>query len=298
MNELIKNYRKNDELRHSFNELAKATFGLDFEDWYQNGYWGENYIPYSIVKDGNVIANVSVNITDMNWKGSKKHFIQLGTVMTAESYRNQGLIRQIMEEIEKDYGQDVDGMYLFANDEVLTFYPKFGFVPCEEYEYYFTYENKGDVMPYSMEKVDMSDDTQAKQVYAVMENYFAEPDVLNENDGMYMSENISLYHFWMDSEYRDNIYYLPECNAYVVGAVDNGKLHLYQIIGKEKVELERVAKAFGDGFFEVVLGYTPVHKEGLSVRKHKEEDCTLFILGEDLKCMSEKQMMFPVLSHA
>ena len=93
MNELIKNYRKNDELRHSFNELAKATFGLDFEDWYQNGYWGENYIPYSIVKDGNVIANVSVNITDMNWKGSKKHFIQLGTVMTAESYRNQAIYK-------------------------------------------------------------------------------------------------------------------------------------------------------------------------------------------------------------
>jgi len=47
-----------------------------------------------------------------------------------------------------------------------------------------------------------------------------------------------------------------------------------------------------------VLGYTPVHKDGLSVRIHKEEDCTLFILGEELRCVSERKMMFPILSHA
>ena len=91
---------------------------------------------------------------------------------------------------------------------------------------------------------------------------------------------------------------MPECGVYVVGAIDDDKLYLYQMIGKNKVELKKVAKAFGDDFSEVVLGYTPVHKEGLCVRKHKEEDCTLFIIGEDLNCVSEKQMMFPVLSHA
>lgn len=36
---LMKDYRNNEELRASFNVLAKKTFGLDFEDWYQNGYW-------------------------------------------------------------------------------------------------------------------------------------------------------------------------------------------------------------------------------------------------------------------
>ena len=291
-------YRDDSFALDSFNELTRNTFCFDFVGWHAAGHFGDMYVPHVIMDKEKVVSNVSVNQMQFDVGGVIKNYIQLGTVMTDNAYRGQGLNREIMEYIIQEYADKVDGIYLFGNDSVLDYYPKFGFVSCEEYEYYFTYENKGDVMPYSMEKVDMSDDTQAKQVYAVMENYFAEPDVLNENDGMYMSENISLYHFWMDSEYRDNIYYLPECNAYVVGAVDNGKLHLYQIIGKEKVELERVAKAFGDGFFEVVLGYTPVHKEGLSVRKHKEEDCTLFILGEDLKCMSEKQMMFPVLSHA
>ncbi len=47
--EFIKDYAANDLLRKSLNELAVKTFGLDFEDWYQNGYWGDNYIPYSFL---------------------------------------------------------------------------------------------------------------------------------------------------------------------------------------------------------------------------------------------------------
>ena len=58
-----------------------------------------------------------------------------------------------------------------------------------------------------------------------------------------MNENICLYHFWLDTEFRDNIYYLPECGVYVVAAVEDDKLNLYQIIGKEKVDVKRIAKS-------------------------------------------------------
>lgn len=55
--------------------------------------------------------------------------------MTAEPYRKQGLIREIMQEIDKDYGEKADGFYLFANDSVLDFYPKFGYRKAKEYQY-------------------------------------------------------------------------------------------------------------------------------------------------------------------
>ena len=98
---IIKNYRNNEELRQSFNELARKTFGIDFEDWYQNGFWSDRYNPYSVVENGRVIANVSVNHMNFIRRGERQFFIQLGTVMTEESYRNRGLIRQIMEEIDR-----------------------------------------------------------------------------------------------------------------------------------------------------------------------------------------------------
>ena len=38
------NYRDNEALRNSFNELAGKIFGgLNFENWYRNGFWKDNY---------------------------------------------------------------------------------------------------------------------------------------------------------------------------------------------------------------------------------------------------------------
>ena len=61
---IVKGYRDNHSLRASFNELAKATFDLSFENWYRNGYWSDTYIPYSVAVDNKIVANVSVNRMD------------------------------------------------------------------------------------------------------------------------------------------------------------------------------------------------------------------------------------------
>ena len=104
MNKSIEiNYRDNDALRASFNELAGKVFGLSFENWYQNGFWKDNYIPYSVVIDGKVVANVSVNRCDVSYNGETKSLIQLGTVMTDPDHRGKGYARELMEKIIFDY---------------------------------------------------------------------------------------------------------------------------------------------------------------------------------------------------
>ena len=92
-----KNYRDNESLRNSFNELAGKVFGgLNFEDWYRNGFWKDNYIPYSIVIDGKVVSNVSVNACNMNYDGRIVKLIQLGTVMTDPDRRLIRLGRKLL----------------------------------------------------------------------------------------------------------------------------------------------------------------------------------------------------------
>ena len=296
---MIQKIYKNDvELLDSFNELTRKTFWFDFVEWHKAGYFGDMYMPHVIMDNGKVISNVSVNQMQFDVGGTIKNYLQLGTVMTEDSYRSHGLNRQIMEFILQEYKDKVDGIYLFGNDSVLEYYPKFGFEPAKEYEYYIPFKKGENTDSYQLEKVDMSDTKQADKVYALLEENTQNAEVVNENDGLYMSENISLYHFWMDSEYRDSIYYLPEKNVFVVAGVEDDKLMIYQVIGKEKIDIKKVAGAFEEEFSEVVLGYTPIHKEEFQVREHKEEDCTLFILGEDLKCVEENKMMFPILSHA
>lgn len=96
MEQIVKGYRDDAALRGSFNALAIRTFAIDFEDWYQNGYWTDKYNPYSVIIDGKVVSNVSVNTTDFEIDGQKKRYIQLGTVMTDEAYRNRGLVRRFL----------------------------------------------------------------------------------------------------------------------------------------------------------------------------------------------------------
>ena len=69
---IIKNYQADAALRSSFNALAEATFGLSFENWYRQGYWGGNYTPYSALEAEKIVANVSVNRTDMVIGGQRK----------------------------------------------------------------------------------------------------------------------------------------------------------------------------------------------------------------------------------
>ena len=153
---MIKKIYKDDSARlDSFNELTRKTFGFDFVKWHEAGHFGEMYVPHVIMDKDKVVSNVSVNRMQIDIGGNIKNYIQLGTVMTDEAYGKQGLNRKIMDFVLQEYADKVDGLYLFGNDSVRNYYPKFGFVPCEEYEYYFSYGKGKVVLPYAFEKVDI-----------------------------------------------------------------------------------------------------------------------------------------------
>ncbi|MDF2521417.1 MAG: family acetyltransferase [Clostridia bacterium] len=92
-----KDIRENEQVRKSFNLLARNTFSLDFEPWYQMGYWGSDYIPYVLMDGDMVISNVSVNIINTRWEGQIRLYIHLGTIMTSKEYRGRGLSRWLMK---------------------------------------------------------------------------------------------------------------------------------------------------------------------------------------------------------
>ena len=303
--------KEDDKQRAAFNKLTSQTFGFDFRDWYDAGHWGNLYIPHTLFDGDKAISNVSVNLMQFQIGDERKNYIQLGTVMTDEAYRGQGLNRWIMERVLEEYAGKVDGIYLFGNDSVLDYYPRFGFQPAKEYEYYLTEEQLAAAGECQLEKVDMSQPEKCECLYDMISSCAASESP-NPNDGMYMNENLNLYQFWMTAGYGDNVYYLPEKDVYVIAELDGQVLRIHQIFGKNQVDIAGVAKelvkelvkeaeladAGRTAITEVVLGFTPAHKELFSVREHKEEDCTLFVLGEDLQRVEREKLMFPVLSHA
>lgn len=287
MYQVIKNYRDNELLRKSFNELAIKTFQINFEDWYLNGYWTDRYNPYSIVVDGKVVANVSVNRTAFEVNGEEKNYIQLGTVMTDKSYRNQGLIREIMKEIDKDYAGKVDGIYLFANNEVLSFYPKFGFETAKQYEYMKTLEGSG-----------------LKLFSKIPMNCKADWDMLEEKikscykqSAFEMLDNSQLNMFYVSKYMCEDVYYSEVLDAYVIVEIENNTLTIDMVISEKEQDLNRIAAGFGDDIKQVKLGFTPKNTKGFAVRELDEDDSTLHVKG-DFEVIEECKLMFPLLAHA
>ena len=294
--QIVKHYKDNATLRNSFNELAKKTFDLDFEDWYQNGYWGAKYNPYSVVLDGKVVANVSVNQTDFLWGGVKKHFIQLGTVMTDVSYRKKGLIRRIMEEIETDYGEQADGMYLFANDSVLDFYPRFGFRQAKEFQYHKKLSGivspcGGSNAPSGMVQIPMGDRTARDALEQAIRSSvpYGNPQ---------MVENPELIMFYVTKFMQENVYYDKNNDIYVIAEIEEGNLFLHNIFSRRQRDINEVIKAFGRDINEVTLGFTPIDSRGFTISERKEEDTTLFLKGRGFDEFEQYKVMIPTLAHA
>jgi predicted GNAT family N-acyltransferase len=282
----ITDYKDDDKLRKSLNELAEKTFGITFENWYTNGFWGNKHIPHSLMHDNKIIANVSVNLMDFYMDGIEKHYIQIGTVMTYKDYRGQGLSRYLIQKILDQYIDKVDGIYLFGNDRVLNFYPKFGFVKSKEYQYSKNINSSDNVK--RIELVDMTDKEKWEKFFYTVRS--------SVNNDRFTIDNPGLIAFW--TRWSKSVYYLAKEDAYVIADIEGENLFVKQIIATHKVELETVISSFGSDIKKVTLGFTPYDEKGYTVREFQEEDCTLFILGKDLENIEYKKLIFPVLSHA
>lgn len=284
---LIKHYRHDAALRQSFNALAEATFGLNFENWYQNGFWGDNYDPYSIWEDGKVVANVSLNRTDMAIDGQTRRLYQLGTVMTDPAYRNRGYIRILMAEIGKDI-TDADGVYLFANDGVLEFYPKFGFVPGKEHFFTKSVQQDG---PCRMKNVPMrTSEDWNKLKHAMEKSTFRSACAMVNNPG--------LIFFYVSQFMQDCVYHDETLNAWVIAEVEDVELLIHNVFAPAEVSLDSVIQAFGSEIRTAALGFTPVDPDGFVCQEYREEDCTFFIKGNGFRDFADRKLRIPSLSHA
>lgn len=284
---IVKHYRNDPALRASFNALAEATFGLNFEGWYQNGFWGENYDPYSIFEDGKIVANVSLNRTDMVIGGQRKRIYQLGTVMTDPAYRNRGYIRTLMAEIEKDTA-DAEGVYLFGGDNVVEFYPKFGFRKGAEFLYSRPVSQAGENR---MKQIPMDNPEGWAKLRAAM----AESVAFSACE---MVGNPELIFFYVSQFMTDCVYYEEAQDVWAVAELEDGVLTLHNVFAPKPVSLSEVIAAFGEEVKQVNLGFAPLETEGFSCQPWHEDDCTFFVKGDVFADFADRKLRIPSLSHA
>lgn len=285
--ELICNYMKNDEYRKKLNDLTEKTFGFNFESWVVNGYFEGDYIPYSYLENGKIICNVSANRMDFLQNGTVKHYIQIGTVMTDEAYRRQGLAGKLLQYVVRQYEGKCDGIYLFGDLSALGFYEKAGFRQLNEYRYWLNKKivsSELGFMPVDQgRRVAYLDAVRNSKAYGALEQV--------NKFGLQLFYTASL----------ENVYYHPLLDCFAVLEKEEDTLILQSVICKEKLPLETIIAQLGSDYHRLMLGFAPLAEDRALFEAeiyNGGEDYRLFYRGEQLESVEKEKLYFPQLSHA
>ncbi|MDL4842333.1 GNAT family N-acetyltransferase [Aquibacillus rhizosphaerae] len=256
MNEFIfiKDYRNDEILRTSFNELSNLVFEIDFEGWFQNGFWNNLYIPYSFIERSKVVANVSVNILDLVINGEIKKAIQIGTVMTHPDYRKKGLSSLLLKKVLNDYGDEYEFIYLFANQTVLDFYPKFGFESVDQYQCSMDFLPSQSESP-NVRKLDSNNKKDLDLIY----KFASERSPVSKLFGTKNTHGILL--FYCMHVYHNDLYYLDDMDVIVIYKKNDSQIDIFDIISKQEVNFDKILSKITDHETNnIVFHYTPDYK--------------------------------------
>ena len=196
----------------------------------------------------------------------------------------------LMEKIIEDYENKVDGIYLFANDSVVDFYPKFGFRKSREYQFSKAVKIDTERTAQLVPMAEKSDWDNMVQILNKTE----------QNAKVYMVSNSGLYMFYLSQFMQENTFYIADCDSYAIAEIESDTLILHAVIGSG--ELDRVIAAFGKEIKKVILAFTPKDSTGYDKSVVVEEDTHLFVrgkffdeTGEDEKGYEHHNPDFPVV---
>ena len=288
---MLRKYMHNTVFRYELNAMTRRTFGFDFENWMQNGFRAEEYIPYSFEEKGRIVANVSVNWMFFNKNGEEQLCFQLGTVMEDKAYRSRGLIWQLMERILERYDGIEAGIYLFGNLGALDFYRKLGFRELLQYEY--------TLKPGAVKPTGKPFRPAKKDALALRERY----EHAVRNGAVFASleqkNRCGLQMFYTAG--LDNIWYSDDLDCFVVLEEEKNVLILAGVAAERKIPLERILSRLEIGSRTVLLGFSPLAEDAALFEAAPfdgGDDYRLFYRGEELESIQRERLYFPLLSHA
>ena len=296
--ELVRHYMENDRLRAALNALTRKTFGFDFEGWYAAGGWEGDYLPYSFMDGGRMIANVSVNRMRFLQNGQERHYVQLGTVMTDEAFRRRGLASQLMRAALDDMRGACDGFYLFGDLSALGFYDSLGFSRITETRYHLREDARQALSARAARReasarflpVDPDDAAIAARYREALQDSAAHSALEHLN-------RRSLHLFYTRS--MKTVRFCPALDAFCVLGREDGGTVLQSVLCAQRLPLEEVLSRIDTPVGR--LGFAPEAADAECFEARPWDgggDYRLFILGDALRAVQTQGLCFPALSHA
>jgi ribosomal protein S18 acetylase RimI-like enzyme len=257
-------------LRNSFFEFAFTLFGIRFEEWYERGFWDENFECYSLADGEKIISNVSFSKLRIFIRGEVKRAVQISTVGTLPQYRNKGLSRILMEKVIND--NDCDLFFLTANNSVIDFYPRFGFKRI--YESRFTVDIRRTRKP-AARKLDVYDEADMNLLAGLCERRI----MLSER---FCPINYTWIFMWHALYSRkEDIYYIDDENTAVVCDLEDGILNVHDIVSMKRVKITGILSSLPFEKARIVNFHFTPEQIGVDAESSPIFGCDpFFILGD------------------
>jgi predicted N-acetyltransferase YhbS len=284
----VHDYKNDAALRGSFNELTREVFGFDFEDWYRQGYWGDQYRCFSLADNGRIVANASASTFNFVVEGEPRKAVQIGTVMSHPDYRGQGLAARLMATVLEEHEGKCDFMFLFANDTVLNFYPRFGFQRHGQN----AFTVPGDAYSAGAKELRRLNLSRAEDM-ALLQRLTAARVPVSKQFGVSNDQWILM--FYLTGPFAKHIWYLPEEDIGVIMQHKEDVLHVYDILSLKEVTQKSVFRqVVPQGTKSIRLHFTPDGSiPGVEVTEWQSED-GLFIRPATFKL--PREFTIPALS--
>jgi GNAT superfamily N-acetyltransferase len=286
---LIKDYRDDKNLVNKYHEFISQIFpSISFRDWYEKGFWTKNYIPYSLIKNDVIISNVSVSIMDVFVDGEEQIAAQIGAVGTLPENRRQGLSRYLMNYVIEKLKDDVHFFFLFANDTVMDFYPKFGFRNVKEKN--FILENIIPKTNYSARKLNLRNTAD----YSLMQNLIKKRKPITKNFGAQKYDFITMWHIL--NIYSNDLFYLDEEEVIFIETEKEGILNIWEVIFTEEFDFQKaLCKIITSESIKKIICHFPQDQLKYEYNQIISEQSGLFVKGETFK--NHSTMKFPETAH-
>lgn len=288
--EMISDYKDNKMYRDSFNKLAESTFDINFEEWFRSGFWNDKYVCYSYIDNNEVISNVSINKMNLIYQGENYSALQIGTVMTHPNYRGQGLAKNLLNHVIAKYEDQYDFLYLFANDTVLDFYPKFGFGRIEESSFTVDACNLKKKAS-KLKKLNPDNKTDFQLISRIVSKRAPLSNILD------VKESEDLLMFYVLIALKNELYYLEELDVIILMEQEGTDLYVLDILSTKKLDVVEVLSYLSTKKIETIhLLFTPEKSKYIDAAYIIETEDMLFVRPNVLT--SENYFLFPATSHA
>lgn len=243
-----------------------------FETWYELGGWDECYCAVIIADGDEIVANASVQRMRIVLDGRESTGWQLGAVGVIPAWRGKGLQRAIMPRALALASPD-DLVFLFANEDVLDFYPRYGFRRAMES----VYEADANVAPSPdrLRKLALSNSGDRELMLRVAAAAKPVTTVFGARDYGHV-----LLWYWANY-YPENFYYDDRSDTVVIIEQEPGRIRVCDVLSAGTVDLvELLAAVVTEPISRIEFGFTPETLWPSARAARPYTDSPLFVRGK------------------